>query len=109
MVEEKKQVRFKLRITKKRMYEVVKEYFPGEVPDRLKDVFYRESRGKHDAWLNFHDSFGRLWQAYLCIFAGKPRLVFERWDGNRWQYYLDRTVLYPDVEYLDLLGMFVKY
>lgn len=109
MVEEKKQVKFTLRVTKKRMVEVVNYYFPGpgEMDKRLNRVDFHVYESGRRGKLYFYDSHDNFYCAVLSMFCGF-RLSFECWDGNldKW---VDCGVFHPDLEYLDLLGMIVKY
>lgn len=110
MVEEKKQLRFKLRVTKKRMVEVVDKYFPGQMKrDSLKDVLFSTVKGNECGWLIFSDSFGIEWKAFISEIDEKIELVFERTNVGEFYFSRDRGKFYPDIEYLDLLGMIVKY
>lgn len=110
MVEDKKVIRFRLKVTKKRMLEVVEKYFPGHVKlNKLQDVAFTTVSGKTCGWLVFHDSYGENWRAYLNVCAGSILLSFDRYDEERFQYSLDRMVFQPDIEYIDLLGMIVRY
>lgn len=109
MVEEKKQLMFKLRITKKKFIQVVEKYLPEEFGKMEKRVNHCEARiydGKRYGTLRF--STDKYWCHVHLALYGNPCLWFKRWDedNNKW---VDCGMFHPDLEYLDLLGMIVKY
>lgn len=108
MVGEKNQIRFKLRVTKKRMVEVVDKYFPEEMDKRLNSVRFKAHVGNRGGYLNFYDSHDNYYKAYISIAAGKVIMPIEKYDFDH-ETWINRKVYYPDVEYLDLLGMIVRY
>lgn len=108
MVEEKKQIRFKLKVSKKNFIQVVDKYFFGNMDKQLNHVQFFAYVGNRSGYLKFYDYYDDYYKAFISICAGEVVMSIEKYDFDH-ETWIDRKVYYPDIEYLDLLGMLVRY
>ena len=81
----------------------------GEIEEPFyKNLSFRSSEANRHGKLCFSTSLYCLCEATIAIYGGVPLMWFKRYDFD-YDKWLDCGVYELDMEFLDLLGMLVRY